>query len=306
MTQHVGDDDYRTRIKDWINFGHSYLAESYDFWQELQEVWSFSAVADQEKVYLPSNFDKPFRLFDFTNNNKMVWTTREEYVTANIALVSGAETGQPRYSMLYGVSAVARTISSGITLQAKSSSSSDNTGIIIRVEGWLDSAKTILGYENITISTSTPTTYATATSPITFYGITRAVKSGDTVGFITLADNSSNILGTVPPVDRESRYPVMYLGPIASATTTYQMLYKRKVKKLVDDNDYPFTDCEDYLTMYASGYALHQEKESETRAKTMWDKAGDNLKTLLVNAQGRMGPDFVHAFIPATASAHRS
>lgn len=305
MAQRVGDADYRTRILDWVNLGHDYLANSYDYWAELQTTQSISVVADQEVVYLPSNFDKPFRLFDFTNNAPMLWITREEYVESNISTVSGASSGQPRYAMLYGVSAVARAISSGITLQAKSSSSADNTGVVVRVEGWLDSAKTILGYEDITISTSSPTTYATASSPSTFYGVTRVVKSADTTGYVTLADNSSNVLATISPDDAESRYPQLYLGPASDGSVTYSLLFKRKIKKMVNDNDYPFMDCADFLMMYATSYAYSQEKESEGRAKQMMDKAMENMQILLRNEQAKMGPNFQHKFVPLTLYGHR-
>ena len=306
IAQRSGDADYLTKIKDWVNFGHNFLANSYDFWSALQaDPYRFTSVASTEKYYFPTDFDKPYRLFDRTNNRKLIWTTREEYYTSNISNISSANTGIPNNSMLYGIAAASYPISAGITVKAKSSSLSDNTGIIVRVEGWLDSAKTILGYENINISTGTPTTYATATSPTTFYGITRLTKSADTTGFITLADNNTNILGTIAPYDRASRYPVLYLGLIPNGAYSYELLYKRRIKKLVDNNDYPFMDCEDFLILYAAGYAFHQEKESETRSQTMWQKAEEIRLLLLRNEMDKYGTDFQHKFVPQINQAHR-
>lgn len=208
--------------------------------------------------------------------------------------------------MLYGISPVASVNASSFTLQAKTSSLDDNSGVVIRVEGWLDSSKTILGYENITITTATPTTYATATSPTTFYGLTRITKSSDTTGYVTIADNSSTILATIAPSDRESRYPVLYLGLIPNSVNVYEVLYKRKVKKLVDNNDYPFADIGNFMILHAVGYGLSEEKESVDRADRMWQRADVILNNLIRNEQLKNGTDFQHKFISGTASAHRS
>lgn len=190
--------------------GATIAFNEYDYWQELQTpMTTFNSVIGQEKYYMPSNFDKPTRLYDLTNNRKLTMQTREEYVDANISSVSGKVTGTPQYAMLYGVSAVNYVETSGFMVQANSSNILDTGGFTVRVEGWLDSKKTILGYTNISINPSMPTSYVIDPSNTTFYGITRITKSGDTLGYITLADQSGtpNILGTIAPVDRESRYP---------------------------------------------------------------------------------------------------
>lgn len=307
ILQRSGDADYLTKVKTWVNLGHKFAAELYDFWPELQsEPFSITSVDGQEKYYLPSDFDKAFRLYDTYNNRPIKPVTREEYYDSNISNIADAIEGVPNKYMLYGVSAVARNITSGITLQAKSSSTDDNDAVIVRVEGWLDSSKTILGYENITIDTAAPTTYTTASSPTTFYGITRVTKSMDTSGYVTLADNSSNVLSTIAPNDRESRYPVLYFGLIPDASTyTYQLLYKKKIKRLVNDYDYPFADITDYLVLNAVGYGLHEEKESEGRANTMWSKANDLLTNIIANKNAKFGTDFQHKFITTGAQTHR-
>ena len=159
IAQRSGDSDYLTKIKDWVNLAQQYAVNSYDFWSELQSEYTFSSVASTEKYYLPSDFDKPFRLFDNTNYRKLSWTTREEYYQSNISSIANSNTGIPQYAMLYGVNAVTSVISASTTLKIKSSSLSDNSGITCRVEGWLDSANTILGYEDIVIDAASPTSY---------------------------------------------------------------------------------------------------------------------------------------------------
>ena len=305
LAQRSNDADYTTKIHDWVNLSHDTVFKSYDYWQELQSLFTFSSVASQEVYFLPSDFDKPFRLFDNTNNLKPTWITREEYYDANISNISSAQSGVPQNVMLYGAAAISVIPSSSFTLQAKSSSNSDNTGIIVRAEGWLDANKTILGYEDITINTGSPMTYATATVPTTFYGITRLTKSADTTGYITIANNSSAVLATIAPNDRQSRYVNLYLGLIPAGIYSYTLMYKRTIKKLVDDNDYPFMDCDDFLILNAYGYALTQEKETAERAEQIWGKAKEQLMLLVRNSQDKAGPDFQHKMVPATSQAHR-
>lgn len=304
LAQRAGDPDYISKIKDWVNLGHVFVANSYDYWSELQaEPYNFTSANGTEKYYLPSDFDKPFRLFDNTNNKKLIWTTREEYYDANISSISSGSTGIPTWAQLYGIGAVSIPLTSPGIVKVKSSSLSDNSGITVRVEGWIDAAKTILGYENIVISTSSPTTYVSG--GVIFYGITHHSKSSDTEGFTTLADSSGNLLAAIAPVDRQSRYPILYMGLIPGGSYSYQLMYKRKVKKLVDDNDYPFMDCSDYLILYALGYAFSQEKEAESRATQMWQKAEGLLALLMRNEQDKMGPGFQHKFTSKTSQAHR-
>lgn len=308
LVQRDQDQTFLTKCQRWVNLGATIAFNMYDYWQELQTpMTSFTSTSGQEKYYMPSNFDKPTRLYDFTNNKKLTIQTREEYVDANISSISNSVLGIPEYGMIYGVNAVNFVNSSSFSVQAKSSSSLDTAGIVVRVEGWLDVAKTILGYTNITISSSSPTSYVADPSGTVFYGITRITKSSDSMGFITLADNAGtpNALGTIAPVDRESRYPVLYLGLIPNAVIKYGGLYKRRIKKMTDDNDYPFAEIADFLHLYALGWAYMEEKETVPRAQITWDKAKELIGQQIRNEQDKLGPDFQHKFVPQTSQTHR-
>ena len=308
MVQRDQDTTFLTKCKTWINMGAMIAFNMYDYWQELQvPLTSFSSVAGQETYYLPSDFDKPTRIYDYTNNRKLTIQTRQEYVDANIAVVSAKTTGTPQYASIFGVSAVNYIEALSFSVQAKSSSSSDTSGIIVRIEGWLDSAKTILGYTNITISSSAPTSYVVDPNALVFYGITRITKSVDTIGYITLADQAGtpNILGTVAPVDRESRYPILYLGLIPSAVISYNGLYKRRIKKMTDDNDYPFAEIGDFLHLYGLGWAYMQEKETIPRAQLTWDKAKELIHEQIRNEMNKLGDSQQHKMVPSTSQAHR-
>lgn len=307
LVQRSGDASYIAKIPVWLNMGQTHAANMYDFWSELQAPpWSLATVSGQERYYLPSDFDKPFRIFDLTNKKKLTMETREVYFDGNVSSISSKTTGIPQYASLYGINAIATLPNGAFTIKAKSSSTSDTGGFVVRLEGWVDAAMTILGYTNITISSSSPTTYVSDPNAVSFYGITRCTKSGDTMGFFTIADNNGNILATIAPDDRQSRYPVMYLGLIPNGAFNYQLLYKRKIKKMVDNNDYPFGDIDDYLTTYAVGFAYNEEKETQPRAQQMFELAEKLLMEAIRNEQDKLGVNFQHKFVTSTAQSHRA
>lgn len=306
LLQRDQDPTFTGKCKYWVNLGAIVAYNAYDYWQDLQQVITpFASVQGQQTYYMTSDFDKPTRLYDFTNNRKLTIQTRQEYLDANISSVSGAVQGTPQYGMIYGVSAVNVVTTGPFTVKIKSSSVSDTGTPVIRVEGWLDAAQTILGYTDITLSSASPTSYVSDPNAVNFYGATRYTKSADTVGFISLATSTGTVIANIAPVDRESRYPVLYLGLIPMAAYNYTGLYKRKIKKMVDDNDYPFTDIQDFLILYATAWAYNEEKETVERGAAVMAKAMELLNNQIRNEMNKLGDDFQHKFVPQTSQTHR-
>ncbi len=306
ILQRSGDAAYATKIDDWLNFAQEYAYKAYDYYQELEDIFTFNTVNGTEAYYLPSSFDKPLRIYNMTSPNKLTIWTEESYEDSSLSSIANSNTGTPSKARLFGVSPINALISaSGITCKAKSSSLSDTAGFIVRVEGYVDAAMTVLDYENIVISTGTPTTFATAASPKTFYKITRVTKSADTVGFITLANSAGTTLAILGATDRQSRYPVLKLGLIPDAAYSMRILFKRRINKMVSDNDYPFIDADEFYVDYATGFGLSEGKETLDRAAQLWSRADKVLMDVIRNQQTRLGEDFQHKMVSKSAMAHR-
>ena len=303
LAQRSGDADYVAKIGSWIKFSHSLLAEVYDYWFDLQDTYNFTTVDGQEAYSLPNRFDKPFRLYDLTNKNKITPQTEEEYSEDNLGNIVDATEGVPSKYRIYGTTGVSTPIStSGDTVQVKSSSTSDSGGIVVRIGGYVDSSLLIEDYEDITINTGSPTTYTAGTK--TFYKITSASKSDATTGYITIANSSSTALDTLAPQERVSRHKVLRLGLIPDDAYSMRLLFKKTVKPLDDDNDYPFTECDRYLVTDAAGFALAQDKDN-ARAEQMFKEAERSLKYLLANQNNKLGPDYIQKIVSTWAQAHR-
>ncbi len=306
ILQRSGDATYLPKIGDWINFAQEYAFKAYDYYAELEDTYTLATVSGTEAYYLPSSFDKPLRIYNLTNSTKLTMWTEESYEDSNLSNILNLNTSVPTKARLFGISPINNTIAAiGITCKAKSSSLSDTAGYIIRIEGYIDAAMTVIDYETITITPGTPTTFATATTPKTFYKITRITKSADTTGFITVANSAGTTIALIASTERQSRYPVLKLGLIPDGVYSIRILYKRRTNKMVNDNDYPFIDADEFYINYAVAFGLSEGKETIERAEQLWGRADKVLLDVIRNQQTRLGEDFQHKMVSRSSQAHR-
>jgi len=305
LVQRSNDSDYKNKIGVWLNLSQSFLADSYDYYTSLQETYDFNTADGTEEYPMPNNFNIPLRIVDLDNNNVLNIITEEEYIDSFISNIDNTDAeGVPNVARISGVSGTLTQISSsGDTVKVKSSSSSDG-GEVIRIRGYLDSNHLIEGFEDITISATNPTTYASGTT--TFYKILHVSKSEDTTGYITIANSSDVVLDYLGPVDRVARHKIVKLGDsVPDDTYSMRVLYKRIVPKMVNNNDYPFIECDNFLILDAWAWALSQDKETMPHAVQVWAKAKEALMEILSKENNSLGPDFEHKIISRWTKSHR-
>jgi hypothetical protein len=297
------DTDYLEKIGIWLQLSHKLLADIYDYWIDLQDIHNFSTVDGQEDYPLPNRFDKPFRIKDFTNKIDINIKTEEEYADGNLSSIVAATEGNSDTARIYGTTGVRVPIStSGDTVKFKSSYVTDPVAVVVRIEGYLDSSMLILGYENITIPIAASTTFVAGTT--TFYKITHISKSVNSTGYITIANSTGTTLDTLAPNERVIRHKVLKLGLIPDGIHSLRVWFKKIPNEMVNDYDYPFTECSEYLIMDAYGYALKQQTKDQ-EAEYAWNKAEKILRILLTNQQSKLGPDYIHRAVSVWTSAHR-
>ena len=305
LAQRSGDSDYLNKIKVWIQMTVKWLSEEYDFWNELQETYNFSSVDGREDYPLPSNFDKPFRLYDLTNNKKINPEVEEVYFDANIANIADANEAVPDKYRLYGVlGTLVPIVSTGTTVKVKSSSSvSGDSNITVRVEGYIDSTCLILDYENILTLAGSPTTYVAGSK--TFYKIVHVSKSANTTGYITIVQSDGTVLETLAPTQRVARHKILKLGQIPDDAYSYRLLYKKTITEMVNDYDYPFVECDRFLVYDCAAWAYEQDKDSQ-RAAQLRQVAQSALLTILKNQSNKLGSDYQKKIVSKWLIAHRS
>lgn len=307
LAQRSGDTNFLDNIGTWINFAQTFLFNSNDYFIETQAKHEFSTVDAQEDYAMPNDFDKPLRIYDFTNKKKLTIETDEAYTDGSIANIADAKKVKaPEFARLFGVRGTQEAIAAaGTVIKVKSSNAGDTGSIVIRVEGYINSTKTILEFEDITISTGTPTAFVAGTT--TFFEVTRVSKSANTKGFITIANAAESTLAIMTSIDRVVIFKILKLGLIPNQANTMRLLYKRKLRKLVDDNDYPFMEADEFLTLEALGFSLLYERSegSEARAGAVWAKSKDALFNILNNVNNSLGPDFQQKMEVSFMQAHR-
>ena len=302
-----GDDTaYLTKIGVWVNQAQQHLYNVYDYWSELQGIHLFDTVNGTEDYPMPSDLGKPFRVYNMDTNTRLKARTEYEYVDSNISNIAETVKAAPTFFRVYGVHGVTTQIAStGATVKAQSSSTADvsttDSPLIVRVEGYIDSAMTVLDFENITLN---GTTFVAGTK--TFYKILHVSKSADTTGYVTLANSAGTTLSILSSIERVAYHQNLKLGLIPDDAYSMRVLFKKMVRKMVNDYDYPFVEADDFITHYASAMGFAQSKEGLEYAAILWKRSGSALAALLVNAQNKLGAGHHHRFTNVFARAHRS
>lgn len=98
------DDVFLAQAGVWIQLAEKLLAEIYDYWTELQGVHNFTTGDGTETYSMPSDFDKPLRVYDLTNEKQLTPITEEEYFDSNISAIADADEGKPDKYRIFGVS----------------------------------------------------------------------------------------------------------------------------------------------------------------------------------------------------------
>ncbi len=301
LVQRSGDTSFITDIGVWVNISLLTLYNAYDYWLELKGTHNFTTVDGTALYYMPSDFNKPMRFYDITHDKKITIDSEESYFDANIANIADSNESDADTAYFKEVVGVkVQVATTGDTVQIKSSSASDADDTVT-VEGYLDSDLTIIGYETVTL---TGTAYAAGST--TFYKILGFSKNTDSTGYFTLADSSDVVLATLGQNERVARYKAFRLGQIPDdSTTSMRVLYKRTLRKMVNDNDYPFVECSDYLIYNSVSLALQHDKETLDRAVLMKKNADIAFGAILNNQNSILGPDYQHKYVPAIGQAHR-
>ena len=98
---------------------------------------------------------------------------------------------------------------------------------------------------------------------------------------------------------------VLKLGLIPDDAYSMRVLYKKKASNFSADTDYPFTECDRFLTLDAAGWAFKQDNR-DSAAEQAWARASDALSALLLRENNKLGPDYVNKILSKWAAAHRN
>jgi hypothetical protein len=247
------------RIKRFVNQRHRTLLSTPGIDQFRDSTSSFASVAGTARVALPQALTRINRIFETTNDRRLMEKDLDWLRTVDPQQTSGT----PIAYVPLGYQYVAAQPSDASQIWVKSSSASDvGTAYIqgIRTGG-------ILGSSSVTM---TGTTAVQIGSFSDWIEITKFYVSSAAVGSITLHEDSGvgTELAQITIGRTRPYYFVILLWPTPSAVTTYYFDFTREILDLVNDTDEPYlpTDYHDLLSI--GGRMDEYEKMDDSRYAT--------------------------------------
>ena len=203
-------------------------------WTFLRRTNSITTVDSTETYVLPRDLDKISLVRQTTTPQKLLYVPDEVFYSY---LPYPTTTGNPLYYRLWEEEGFSTVLSTADTIDVVSSSTSDTTQTVT-VKGY--DANGILQTEsyslNGTTSQSGSTTFA-ANRPII------VSKSADTVGDVTLTENSgSTTLVVIGKDERSPRFKKIGLYPIPSSAISIYLEYFTRIPILENATDTPILD----------------------------------------------------------------
>jgi hypothetical protein len=263
-----------TRITAFVNETQQEILREGGMQFLLNDVISFTSVADTQTYGLSSGLDKIKTIRDATNTIFLEPMSLEEY---RIRYPDpSANTGLPTRWVDMGFDAVHTEPSDASTIYVDSTSALD-TGTAY-IEGILSDGN------YFTASVTMTGTTAVAFNPTTVIDITKFFLSANASGNVTLHEDAEGgtTLATIRAGTSHSRYRNIALVPTPSSAVTYRVDYERIVPDMSIGTDQPVLPEKFHYLLSVGGRMKEYEKTNDlarwTLAKQEYDSGLKKLK----------------------------
>lgn len=217
---------YESKIGEFINRRYENLWHTYLWGAIINVDEQVTATSGQQHLFLPKNVELIIALTQRTTN--AVLTPNSPYIFQSKYLDVITNQSNPVAYMLSGEKAIQRTISNN-TLTVSSSAAGDTTQSL-RVNGKKTSTSDIIT-ETISLNGTTGVNSANNYDDILTLSL-----SAVTTGIVTITDGT-NTLCTINPGELTSRYLKIRFQPVPNTNETMYLTYKRRFRKLINDED---------------------------------------------------------------------
>lgn len=252
VADYIGDSStsFLTKIGKFLNARYRDIMGRYD-WKALYDTFTITTVSGQQAYPLPNDYADIVYVFDNTNKKPLYYKAEGPWLS-DPTLIGSSD----YFTISESTVGVQPTSSSVITFV--SDSASDNTQYIF-VKGISGG---FIKSETVTLGGTTPVSTTNS-----YTKLVQISKSGTTSGGITVTDEWTNTLTYLNPTQLQTRDRMIHLFYTPNATASIIVRYKRDILPLINDYDYPITDCADEMIIGATADAW--------RAKRQYAKAAD-------------------------------
>lgn len=294
--------DLRPKIKDFLNNRYARVYRSY-FFQEIQEEYDLTLTASQNEYVFNDDVEPNgiISIFDVTNGVSIEESTVQDHdrtYAPRYERTGNVLADNPDTYRLTGVHTVKAKMSQAEKISVVSSSASDITPNVVRVEGLVGGVR--IG-EEITLTGTTAAdsvnTYdADQRVTISVDGTSNERKS--VVGYITATGKvSGTVYSVITPDEYAHKYQWFKVSPVPKSSgtqPTWEIKYKRYFRRMENDTDIPLFDCSIELIQGAYADALFEDG-LESEGMRAEEKFVNLVKELQIT---RLSQSKADAFMP--------
>lgn len=256
------DSNMATKLGTFINDGYRYINMQRP-WSQLLRHTTFTSTAGLDYFITGNHVAE---VIDVSQRQTPIVLALQRYyalLSKNIDAMQ-LTTGNASMASPMGEIGVAAALPADGTITVESSSALD-VSQVVRVRGY--DINLIPQTEEIALNGINPVTSTlTYTSKEAFEP--RFAKSATTLGYITIKA-STTTLAVIAPEDKESRYKKWKVWPAFQSSISMYCTYKKRITKLVEDEDTPEIECDNALIMFAFARSM-QEKRQFEKAKAIY------------------------------------
>jgi len=246
-TSTTNANDLLPKVKEWANYRYDRILRSFP-WNEIVRSYNQSIVASTRDYALDRQVESIIKMWDTTNGKEITAMDLRDHIrfVAPVLEVAGnVQTGVPDQYIDIGSKSVKLLLTQATKVQVVSTSASDITPKIIRIVGPVSGVEVA---EDIILTGATgadsTNTYDSG-SELTISAGTNNGTLSDLAGVVSIKETATltNILAVLAPEERSPLYRWVRLSATPASNATYQIWYKKKWRKLVNDTDIPIIPC---------------------------------------------------------------
>jgi hypothetical protein len=253
----INDSGYNAKIDDWINYRYDDIVGRHD-WPQLYRTSTLTVNVGDSVLALPRDCALLLNIQDRTNNINLAPLNPSAGGRGYLDSIN--TNGLATVYWWEGVSMLKQPSSASVITFASANAS--DTSQTIRVWG-IDSN----GAEQTESVSLNGTTNASTTNSYT--RVDRISKDANTLGIVTATSNSAAVtVAKIDPYNFGTSYnQIRIVNPSANALS-FNITYKIKVPRLINDEDVPMLDSSHALVVGAYIDALRQQRQ-HTKAKVL-------------------------------------
>lgn len=305
-TSTANANDLLPKIIDWSQERYDRILRIFP-WPHLFRTYDLSVTIAISDYSLRRDLDKVLTITDITNGqliNEETIQSHERFVAPVLEVAGDVQTSkQPENYRFIGSKSVSALLSIADKVQVISSSTSDITPSVIHIVGEVSGVQVS---EDIVLNGTTLVASANTYDSGSELILSQGTNDGtvvDLVGVVTVRENTttSNTLSTFAPEERAPQFRWIRLSPEPAAALTARIWYKRKWRRLVDDNDIPEIECATEIVEGVVADALWEDGQlQEAQAQ---EAKFNNLVTELWRSYSNLSRNLIKQAVPDDGDA---